>query len=178
MAQTINNEVYFHEVQRFGQWWVWLIVLGIAAFQWWVCWEQLIMGRPFGDNPMPNGLLIAFCVVFGIGLPWLFLAAKLVAEVRGDGVFLRFFPFHFGTIRIPLSDVVSFSAGKYSPLADYGGWGIRIGRGGKAYNVSGNMGVRLALSDGTHLLIGSRHAEELAAAIAKAQEAGGAESQA
>jgi hypothetical protein len=37
--------------------------------------------------------------------------------------------------------------------------------------------VRLELSDGTHLLVGSRHVEKLAAAITEAKAAG-AESQA
>jgi hypothetical protein len=53
----------------------------------------------------------------------------------------------------------------YRPIRDYGGWGIRYGRGGKAYNVSGNRGVMLELSDGQKLLIGSQRPEELANAI-------------
>ncbi|NVL91956.1 MAG: hypothetical protein HWN71_02845 [Desulfobacterales bacterium] len=53
----------------------------------------------------------------------------------------------------------------YNPLKDYGGWGIRYGRGGRAYNVSGNRGVYLELSNGKSLLIGSLQPEELARAI-------------
>jgi TATA-box binding protein (TBP) (component of TFIID and TFIIIB) len=50
-------------------------------------------------------------------------------------------------------------------LLEYGGWGIKYGRKGKAYNVSGNRGVQLVFKDGKQLLIGSQRAEELAEAI-------------
>jgi hypothetical protein len=54
----------------------------------------------------------------------------------------------------------------YRPLADYGGWGIRMGRDGeRVFNARGNRGVRLELADGTRLLIGSQRPEALALAI-------------
>jgi hypothetical protein len=56
----------------------------------------------------------------------------------------------------------------YSSLRDYGGWGIRYGSKGKAYNVSGSRGVRLELSNGKRLLIGSQRPEELSEAVAAA----------
>jgi hypothetical protein len=62
----------------------------------------------------------------------------------------------------------SHEAITYSPLRDYGGWGIRRGAKGKAYNVSGNHGVRLELSDGKRILIGSQRPEELSEAVAAA----------
>ena len=53
----------------------------------------------------------------------------------------------------------------YSPLKDYGGWGIRYGRNEKAYNVSGNKGVMLTLTDEQNLMIGSGNHEVLCSAI-------------
>ncbi len=50
-------------------------------------------------------------------------------------------------------------------LREYGGWGVKYGRAGKAYNVSGNRSVQLKLSSGKGLLIGSQRPEELAQAI-------------
>ena len=49
----------------------------------------------------------------------------------------------------------------YSPLKDYGGWGIRYGRKGKAYNVSGNKGVMLSMKDGKAIMIGSQNNKDL-----------------
>jgi hypothetical protein len=50
-------------------------------------------------------------------------------------------------------------------LLEYGGWGVRCGRGGSVFNVSGNRGVQLEFTDGRRLLIGSQQADELAASI-------------
>jgi hypothetical protein len=49
----------------------------------------------------------------------------------------------------------------FRPIMEYGGWGIRRGANGWAYNVSGNRGVRLVFRDGSTFLIGSQRAEEL-----------------
>ncbi len=62
----------------------------------------------------------------------------------------------------------------YRPLADYGGWGIRTGRDGeRVLNARGNRGVRLELTDGTRLLIGSQRPEALALAIDGSLRPGG-----
>jgi hypothetical protein len=50
-------------------------------------------------------------------------------------------------------------------MREYGGWGVKYGWAGKAYNISGNRGVQLKLSNGKGLLIGSQRPEELAQAI-------------
>ena len=52
---------------------------------------------------------------------------------------------------------------KYSPLREFGGWGYRVGPGGKAFNMQGNMGLQLEMMGGEKLLIGTRKPEELAA---------------
>ncbi len=66
---------------------------------------------------------------------------------------------------IPKADIVSFEVVTYSPIADYGGWGIKWGRGGLALNARGNRGVRLTLRDGRRVLVGSQRPGELAAAL-------------
>jgi hypothetical protein len=53
----------------------------------------------------------------------------------------------------------------YKPLSEYGGWGIKYGRSGWAYNIIGDQGVQLELDNGKRILIGSQHAEELEQAI-------------
>jgi hypothetical protein len=61
----------------------------------------------------------------------------------------------------------------YKPFRDFGFWGIRSGRDGeRALIARGNRGVRLELSDGSKLLIGSQRPELLAAAIDRALRSG------
>ena len=55
----------------------------------------------------------------------------------------------------------------YSPLAEYGGWGIKWGRSGLALNARGDRGVRLTLTDGRRVLVGSQRPEELGGGAGK-----------
>jgi hypothetical protein len=62
--------------------------------------------------------------------------------------------------------IVRLEVVSYRPLADCWGWGIRSGRNGeRVLNARGNRGVRIDLSDGTRLLIGSQRPEALALAL-------------
>jgi hypothetical protein len=164
--------VIFREEQRFRQLWIWLLVISSAVlvvgiFGYGMV-QQLIFHKPWGNQPMSDTVLIIFaggCFLFSGALVWLFCVAKLVTEVRNDGLYIRFYPFHLSFRKIPLENVVRFEAQTYKPILDYGGWGVRWTWKGKAYNVSGNRGVRLDFKNGKRLLIGSRRPEELAGAI-------------
>lgn len=96
-------------------------------------------------------------------LAWMLLI-RLVTEVRDDGVHLKFhflwFPKTFPWDEIERAEAVS-----YRPIVDYGGWGIRWGWHGRAWNVYGSQGVRLHLYNGKNFLIGSQEPDRLAAAI-------------
>lgn len=170
MSTSPQNRVYFSEAQTFRQPWIWtlLIVLTLAAV---VCFgygmiKQLGFGQPWGDRPLSdNALAIVgpLVILFSIAMIYLFLKLKLVTEVRDDGLYIRFFPLSRQIIRY--ETIEASYVRTYRPLKEFGGWGIRYGRGGKAYNVSGNQGVQLELSGGKRLLIGSRQPQKLTDAI-------------
>jgi hypothetical protein len=106
-------------------------------------------------------------LIVGVGLILLFLVLELTVTVRPAEIDIRFRP--LTRRRIPLAALRSGEARTYRPLREYGGWGVRRGWGGGwAYNVRGNRGVQLELEDGTSILVGSQHADELAAAIQSA----------
>jgi len=130
-----------------------------------VCITQLLLNRPLGGRPMSNVMAVIFWLLFGIGLPALFLFGKLITEVREDGVYVQYIPFHRGFHRIPFTDIIKCEARTYRPIREYGGWGIRFGSRGRAYNVSGNRGVQLVFESGKRLLIGSNRPEEFSRAI-------------
>lgn len=175
MNPSLQDSVYFREEQKFHQPWIWtlLMVMTLAAvilFGYGMI-KQLVFGQPWGDRPMSDSALAIvgpLVILFTIGMTYLFLKLKLVTEVRDEGLYIRFFPLSRQIIRyenIEESDVRT-----YRPLKEYGGWGIRYGRKGKAYNVSGNRGVQLKLSGGKKLLIGSQQPEKLADAITEAMK--------
>jgi Family of unknown function (DUF6141) len=153
----MNSAVLFREVQRFRQWWLWLVIAVGPLMIWWAGYRQLTLRAHFGRNPTPDGLLLALWLLIGIGLPLLFYSSKLTSEVRTDGIYIRFFPFHVSFQRFPFDSIKHYEARTYRPIVEYGGWGIRYGWQGKAYNVSGNRGIQLELDDGKRILIGTQH---------------------
>jgi len=166
------SSVRFREIQKFRQPWIWCLVLLSSGLMLWTFGyglvQQLVLDKPWGNKPMSDtGLVLTAFLTFALslGLVWLFLTMALVVEVRSDALHV-----HFKMLKrliVPYSDIAKVEAVQYRPIVHYGGWGIRRGRHGRAYNVSGNRGVRLDFHDGKHLLIGSQRHTELAAAIEK-----------
>ena len=161
------TEPFYSERQRFRQWWLWTLVLIGPAISLWAIFQQLIVGSPFGNNPAPDYILVVLAIIVGGGLPLFMYTTGLDTEIRESRVFIRFRPFHSKWVTFDCENIQAVEATTYSPLKDYGGWGIRYGRRGKAYNVSGNKGVLLTLNDGTNILIGSKNHELLCAVISE-----------
>jgi hypothetical protein len=131
-------------------------------------YQQIVLGKPWGDRPMGNTALLAVggvYILLGVLFVFLFSRGGLATEVRPAGLYVRYFPFHTSFRKIPLDGVRSCRALVYRPILDYGGWGIRVGLGKRAYNVSGNRGVELEYEGGRRLLIGSKRSDQLAGAI-------------
>jgi hypothetical protein len=165
MTKANREYPLYRETQHFRQLWLWALVLFIALLSIYGAFQQLILGKPFGNNPAPDSVMVILAIIFGIVLPLFMFKTNLTTEVHSDGLYFRFFPFHLSFRGIAAEEIRGYEACIYRPIRDYGGWGIRYGRKGKAYNVSGNRGVRLELSKGKHLLIGSKRPEELVEAL-------------
>lgn len=169
-----NDPILFREDQRFRSHWLMLFIGAGCLFALvsasYLLIVQVFLGHPLGNRPMSNGAAVAVAlleIALAIGLVALFRSAVLQVEVTTRGLFLRFRPFHRKTRQIDLNDVTAIEAVTYRPLRDYGGWGIRRGAKSRCYNVSGEEGVRILYANGYHVLIGSEHAPELAAALHK-----------
>jgi hypothetical protein len=164
----VENTTLFSETQKFRQYWLILILLTPSAITFYGAYQQLILGIPFGDNPGSDSMVALFAVVFGFFFPVLILSMNLKTEVRYDGLYVRFFPFHLKFKRFEFDEIASYNMVTYNALRDYGGWGIRYGRKGKAYNVSGNGGIMLEFKNGKNLMIGSHDPHEFLYALNKA----------
>ena len=158
----MNPEILFSETQRFKQWWLWLIMLGVDGLIFFGLFQQVTLGKPFGDHPATNTELIVIAV-FMLLITGSFYMLKLETEIRKDGIYVRFFPFHFSNRFYPLENISKSFVRQYNPILEYGGWGVRFGFAGKgkAFNVSGNQGLQLEFTDQKKLLIGTNKPEEL-----------------
>ena len=102
-------------------------------------------------------------VVGGLGLAMREFLAPMTTRVLPGEIQVR-----FGKrtrFRVPLKNVVRVYPRSYNAITEYGGWGIRIGPAGRAFNVRGGQGVQLELRSGQRLLIGSQHPAELAQVV-------------
>lgn len=163
----INEEILFHETQKFRQWWLWLIILCVNVMLIYGLFFQTSTDHTFGDNPMSDkGLWIS--AVTSLLVIVLFIFLKLETIITQEGVYVRFFPIMLRYKHYPWTRLASVYVRQYSPLGDFGGWGYRITiRNGKALNVSGNKGIQMILNDGSKILIGTLKPEEAETIIKK-----------
>ncbi|WP_187261704.1 DUF6141 family protein [Pontibacter beigongshangensis] len=164
-----SQPILFQEKQHFTQVWLWVVLLGVASIFWVGFFYQLLSGHNFGRNPVVGVEAALLLVLVGVGLPFFFYKMRLVTEVYPGYIRLRFFPFHLKAVEIPLHLVRDYERVTYNAIRDYGGWGIRWGLRGKAYNMSGSRGVQLYFYNRKPLLIGSQKPEELFEAIREAK---------
>lgn len=142
-------KILFEEKQKFTQWWLWAIILGCSLLLF-----------------LPNtGMILD--LVLGIAIPLIFYLFELRTFITEEGLHYQFFPFHFKKHLIKIEEIEEIEALQYKPISDYGGWGIRYGFKGKAYNVSGNKGVKIHLKNKRHILFGSQKHNKFAKALTK-----------
>ena len=164
----------FTEEQRFRQPWLiipmWIYFIAMLALCLYCGYREFVLDSPWGGRDFAKGGLFsvfAVHVLVSVVLLFFFRKMKLTVKVRGDGIHIRYFPFHFKDVVIMPADIKSQRPVTYHPIKEYGGWGIRRGWGKnkKCYNVMGNRGVLLEYKNGGTLLIGSQNPEMLSEAI-------------
>jgi hypothetical protein len=164
----MDSQILFSEKQAFKQWWVWLILLGINGVSIYGVFKQVVGGEQFGDKPMGDtGLLITMGI--SLLIAFLFLYIRLETQIKYDGIYVRFFPFHLKFKYYSWDTLKKSYVREYSALAEYGGWGLRFGLFGKgaAFNVSGDKGLQLEFTNGNKLLVGTNKPEELTEVLYK-----------
>jgi hypothetical protein len=161
----------FNEKQKFKQWWLWVILLGVNALLLFGVFKQVIGGQQFGDKPMSNtGLILTAGLI--LLLTVLFISFRLETQIKKDGIYVKFFPFHLSFRKYIWANVSKAYVRQYNAIGEYGGWGLRLALSskGKAYNISGDKGLQLKFSDGKKLLIGTNKPKELTETLNKIEQ--------
>ena len=164
--------VIFQESQRFGHTFLWmgvivvfLVFAGLAGYDLAI---HLAMRSPSDGKAISHSALMIMGIVQIVTILFIFgifYSAQLMTEVRADGLYIRFKPFHASYRRFGFESLKTYTACTYRPIMDYGGYGIHRGWKGWAYNVSGNSGVQIELFNGKKILIGSQKPGELINAL-------------
>lgn len=149
-------KIEFKEEQKFTQWWLWIILIGIGILPTFGIYKQLILGEKFGDKPMSDfGLIIFSILIFGLIAMFYFMQLK--TEINQNEIRMNFFPF--------VRKKVNWKEIKKAEVVNYGfvgGWGIRLWtKFGTVYNMKGNKGLAIELTNGKKFLIGTQKENEL-----------------
>ena len=166
-----DNSAVFEELKR-----------QMAAGQRWCYWETQ---NPRWMNLLVVGLdllYLTLAVLLWGSSAWsslFFLVVALLITLLYGGMHVRITPkelhVRLGILGIPLlriahAEIDTVMLHDFSPLKDFGGYGIRFNREMKAYFMRGNRGVKIRLRNGKQYLIGSDQPERLYAVMTSARE--------
>lgn len=152
----------YKEVQRFTQWWLWLILLSIATIPFLGIYQQIILDQPFGDQPMSDGGLVTFAILTLLLLLF-FAFIRLTTTITAKEIQINFSPF--------VNKSIKWEAIEKVEVLDYGfvgGWGIRLFTSyGTVYNIRGRKGLAITLKNGKKILVGTQQPQALSNAVHK-----------
>lgn len=155
----------FNEIQKFNQGWLRVVLISVAGLTtlpifFLVDWqgigqtELIIVG---GAMALTLGLLFFIMFIF-----------RLETRIDEKGIHYGFHPIP-GKNNLQSWDAITKAyVRNYSAIGEYGGWGYRVSFSkskGKAYNVSGNVGIQLELKNGKKVLIGTQQKDAATSAI-------------
>ena len=170
------GKILFKEEQKFGSPGLYismgLVYATPTAIFMYAFYQQFVLKIPFGNKPMSDtGLLILAFLIFAvlIGSAYLLFGSKLITTVTNENLIITFKPLTGKTISFDKTNINRYEIREYKPTMEYGGYGVKQGKKGvgKAYNVSGKIGLQLYLKDGKKILIGTQRGDALLRAIGK-----------
>jgi hypothetical protein len=124
---------------------------------------QVVLGHPWGKQPMSNANVIGWTIFLWL-VYFRLITVRLVTEVRNGQLVIAMRGL-WRSRRVPLERIQAVNTITHDVARDYGGYGIRSTRDGKAYVAGGTRGVRVTLAGGEKLVVGSERPDELAAAL-------------
>mgnify|MGYP006293785599 CR=1 FL=1 len=144
-------------------WWVHVLLGAVFLASAWpmVVWVLGTLGNAGTSMPFP---VAALALLLGAGIPGALYAfmGELRIRVKEDAIDLRWGILEVIGKSIPFRIIRGAEAVTYSPLGEFGGWGIRVGGGKKrAWTVRGNRALLLHLEDGTRFYLGSARPERI-----------------
>jgi len=153
-----NKMIYFSEIQKFKQWWIWLLF----TFPLFAIIPEIYNNKFNMNDLLGSGIGISLLALIG----FLLYNLKLKTEITDSGIGYRFNFFHSKMNVIKWEDISECFVRQYKPLWEYGGWGLRYTiRNGKAFNTMGNKGLQIVLKDGSKILIGTQKSDEIEATL-------------
>jgi hypothetical protein len=152
MANRVFNEVQTYR----GTWIMYLILLFELPT---LVLLLVFFFRAEDKSEMGTALIV---VISTLLLVFLFiLNLKLETRIDDNGVSFRYFPFIRSWRKIEKDRILSIRVINYSPITDYGGWGLKGNKTAKAYSILGDEGLLISTGEEKKIMIGTSKAKEL-----------------
>ena len=152
----LPTEEVFEEVQPFDLAWLWML-LGI---------EVLVIFIPLIVAGTPWWTILMVAVFMALILS-LLSATNLQTRMDYEGVHYRMKPFHLKPQFIPWEKIDMIQVRPYNPLREDGGYGLRVRRNRKAYNVGSRHCIAIVTKEGKHVVIGTQDPESANAFLSR-----------
>ena len=163
---------YYQEKQNFRNPGVWILlsvslipVNGVLLSG---CYEQLIVGMPWGTEPMNDTSLIITTLVvliFSLAIFSLFFMLELEIEIKDKSVNYQLYPFNKNVIQF--RDLQSWEVKSIKPIMGFGGYGLRITSKSKAYIINGKNALILKPKEGKQIVLDTKKPEATKNAMEK-----------
>ena len=145
----------FEEKQKFSQWWL-IAIMAILLIG--VCTNAYFETEGFSNAEANTSSMLT--VLFVLLILGCIFILELRTNIDATGIYTSFHPFPFFRKKYKWSQIEKVHVRKYSPLTEYGGWGVRGFGEAKAYNVSGNYGIQIVTKENKHFLIGTQKPQD------------------
>lgn len=96
-----------------------------------------------------------------------FFFSHMTIRTEDDSLTVSFGAFHWPRWRFPFNEIVSCEPIRFNPLKDFGGWGIRKGRGMVGLIAKGPAGIKITTQGGKTYVISTSDGPSICGLIRK-----------
>jgi len=162
----MEKQILFTEVQKFRQWWLWILLILAILPPIGMLIYQLVTGRPISNTSLFTSdiLFLGLSLFISAPLLWCVYAIKLFTVIDTDTISYGFRFFGKKLNEIALADVEEMEVVPYKSYSTGMHFSYTYG---KVYNASRGMGLFVTQYGGSKVLIGTQKPDELKAAVAK-----------
>lgn len=129
----------------------WVAIMAVVA--------PLLLGYDTDLGTVTRGLIALGVVTVAAGLARIIGGLTVLVQETRLYLFLGSHPLVKRTV--PFAEILDLRCTEYSPLGEFGGWGVRGFGKKKAWTARGNQAVVLTLTEDRELYIGSDHPQRL-----------------
>lgn len=170
---NLKSKILFKEEQKFSTPWIFLVIFPVLAlvifFAKYNEWEGGPIDVSEKDDILGLSILGIILFIMMVGLTILFYKMKLTTQIKSDGIHIKYKPMMSKERFYSKAEIAKYEIRKFNPKREYGGHGVKRGKrkSGRAYTVSGRLGLQLYLSSGDKVLIGTQRKEAIKYAMEK-----------